>query len=56
MMKVPQDRVAWVGGRPLRVLFRKTWTNPSPEKPIASFDFVSTQREAAPFLLAATAE
>jgi hypothetical protein len=39
-----------------RRVYRKTWTNPAPEKPIASFDFVSTKREAAPFLVGATAE
>jgi hypothetical protein len=54
--KIPPDRVAWIGARPLRDLYRKSWTNPTPEKPIASFDFVSTKREAAPFLVAATAE
>jgi len=48
--------VAWIGGRPLRLLDRKTWTNPAPEKPIASFDFLSAKRAAAPFLVAATAE
>jgi hypothetical protein len=53
---VAPDRVAWVGGRPLRMLFRKTWTNPAPDRAIASFDFLSTRREAAPFLAAATAE
>jgi hypothetical protein len=54
--KVPQEATAWVGSRPPRVLFRKTWTNPSPEKTITSFDFVSNLREASPFLVAATAE
>jgi WD40 repeat protein/energy-coupling factor transporter ATP-binding protein EcfA2 len=54
--RVPTDRVVWVGSRPFRALYRKTWSNPSPEKPIASIDFVSAKREAAPFLVAATAE
>jgi hypothetical protein len=38
------------------MLFRKTWTNPAPDKAIASFDFISAKREAAPFLVAATVE
>ena len=54
--RLAPDRVAWVGGRPLRVLYRKTWTNPTPGKRIASFDFISAKQEAAPFLVAVTAE
>ena len=34
--RIPTDRVVWVGSRPFRALYRKTWTNPTPEKPIAS--------------------
>ena len=54
--KVAHVSVAWVGGRPVRALYHKTWTNPTPEKTITSFDFVSTLRQAAPNLVAATAE
>jgi len=56
-------KVAWVGengisrksGRALR-LFVSTWTNPVPDFEIDSIDFVSRQANAAPFLIAITAD
>jgi tetratricopeptide (TPR) repeat protein len=50
------SRVAWIGPRPLKVLYLKTWRNPEPRRKVASFDFVSAKALAAPFLVAATAE
>lgn len=37
-------------------LFKTTWVNPYPEVEITTIDYVSTMAEAAPFLLAITAE
>ncbi|HEV2391744.1 MAG TPA: AAA-like domain-containing protein [Verrucomicrobiae bacterium] len=37
-------------------LFKTTWVNPTPDNPIATLDYVSTMSEAAPFLIAITAE
>lgn len=37
-------------------LFKTTWVNPWPEKEITTIDFVSAMADAAPFLLAVTAE
>jgi tetratricopeptide (TPR) repeat protein len=54
--RLPLDRIAWVGGRPIKRLMRKTWTNPHPDKPIREIDFVSAMTTAAPFLVAVTAE
>ena len=55
--------VAWMGQNPttrkfgiaLR-LYRVTWKNPRPEAMIESVSFLSTETDAAPFLLAITAE
>ena len=54
--RIDVDRIAWIGGRPIKRLMRKTWTNPHPEKPIRDIDFVSAMSTAAPFLVAVTAE
>lgn len=37
-------------------LFKTTWTNPEPEKEITSIDYISSMSEAAPFLIAITAD
>jgi hypothetical protein len=37
-------------------LFKSSWDNPRPEQPIDSLDFVSDGAEAAPFVIAITAE
>jgi len=55
--------VAWSGtnessrqqGRTIR-LFKSTWENPLPSVEVKSIDFVSTHEQAAPFLVAITAE
>jgi hypothetical protein len=55
--------IAWSGSNPaadavggsLR-LFKRTYDNPKPELAIESIDFVSTQSESAPFLVALTLE
>jgi sugar lactone lactonase YvrE len=51
--------VVWTGpngmGVPLQ-LFKSTWENPHPEAAVDSFDFISTVTDAAPFLIAITAE
>jgi hypothetical protein len=55
----PSDaEVAWHGSHQMSAisLFKYTWSNPSPEKVIASIDFVSTMTKAAPFLVAITCE
>jgi hypothetical protein len=55
--KINPDRVAWIGARPqLRMVQRKTWKNPQPEKTIREIDFVSARGPAAPYLIAVTAE
>jgi hypothetical protein len=56
--------IAWKGTQPrwqqfpgwgVR-LYQMTWNNPNPEKEIATLDFVSTKQNAAPFLIAITAQ
>jgi hypothetical protein len=37
-------------------LFSLTWKNPQPEKKVVSIDLVSTLTDAAPFVVAMTAE
>jgi hypothetical protein len=37
-------------------LFKTTWVNPMPEKEIVSIDYASAMANAAPFLIAITAE
>ena len=37
-------------------LYKTTWANPRPDAEVASIDFVSTRKSAAPFLVAITAE
>ena len=37
-------------------LYQLTWTNPRPEVPIQSLDFISTTPKSAPFLIAVTVE
>jgi len=63
--EVPTDaRVAWTGlndaaemNKGLQVrLFARTWTNPHPEKEIASLDVISAGTLCDPFLVAATLE
>jgi hypothetical protein len=62
--KPPQSAaVAWTGSSPateavgtsLR-LFKRTYDNPKPDLTIETLDFISTQAESAPFLLALTVE
>ena len=62
-VKSPSDRpegaeIAWHGSHSKSQvsLFKFTWTNPSPEKAIATIDFVSAMGKAAPFLIAVTCE
>jgi hypothetical protein len=51
--------VAWTGRNagqhPVR-LYKATWENPWPEINVVSLDFVSAMTDAAPFLIALTAE
>ena len=37
-------------------LYQLTWTNPRPQVPIQSLDFISTTPKSAPFLIAVTVE
>ena len=56
--------VAWQGpGKHTRehkdrvqYLYKMTWKNPHPEKVVQSLDFITTKTDAAPFLVAITAE
>ena len=56
--------IAWKGSNPAAIaggrrgirLFKRTWTNPSPEVEVASIDFVAEHNEVHPFLVALTAE
>jgi hypothetical protein len=54
--------VAWSGRSPANnsqlqlQIFKTQWTNPQPDQPIASIDFVSANLDPAPFLIAITAE
>ena len=61
---MPAPVVAWVGqntysrnrgNRKIR-LFKSTWENPRPHVRVTTIDFVSTMKQAAPFLIAITAE
>jgi hypothetical protein len=61
----PQDSnsiVAWSGRSPvnnsqtLLQVYKTQWTNPNPDEPITSIDFVSSNNDPAPFLIAITAE
>jgi hypothetical protein len=51
--------VVWTGrtphNRPVR-LFKRTWENQRPDAAIASFDFLSTMTDGAPFLIAVSVE
>lgn len=51
-------KIAWHGldGKDDVALFEKRWTNPRPDVEIASIDMVSSMTEAAPFLVAVTAQ
>jgi hypothetical protein len=57
--RVERGKIVWNNinraRRPVR-LFRTTWVNPRPEIRIATLDYVSNLSDAAPFLLAITAE
>jgi len=55
--------LAWIGSNPLVQsqsrslrMFKSTWENPLPDEEIASIDFVSNMSDAAPFLVAITAD
>jgi hypothetical protein len=62
--KAPQSAtVAWAGSNPATEglgaslwLFKRAYDNPKPDLKIETLDFVSTQAEAAPFLVAVTVE
>jgi hypothetical protein len=57
--KVKRGLVVWnnINKAGLHVrLFRTTWVNPMPETEITTLDYLSNMAEAAPFLLAITAE
>jgi hypothetical protein len=62
--KPPQSAsVAWAGSNPATEalgstlwLFKRAYDNPKPELTVETVDFISTQTEAAPFLLALTVE
>ena len=45
-----------LGSAPVRVLFRKVWPNPQPQKKLATLDFISGKKASAPALLGVTAE
>jgi len=57
-----QAELAWedasgpLSGNQNAGLFKFTWKNPQPDEPIVSLDFISQMTEAAPFLVALTAE
>jgi hypothetical protein len=61
----PGSELAWAGSNPrlkqqqpassLR-LYRSTFANPDPDKEIVTMDYVSTQTDAAPFLVGLTVE
>ena len=58
-----KSSLAWIGSNPLVQsqtgllrLFKTTWENPLPDDEIASIDFVSSMSDAAPFLVAITAD
>ena len=61
---LPEARIAWTGSnalldrRPKQEikigLWAFTWTNPHPEKEIASLDVLSADKECDPFLVAVT--
>ncbi|MBI4662028.1 MAG: hypothetical protein HY735_24665 [Verrucomicrobia bacterium] len=56
---VEKIEVAWKGtnevARSIR-LFKSTWENPQPDVPVNSIDFLSAMNDAAPFLVAISAE
>jgi hypothetical protein len=53
--KGPQQR--WLNRRDLGTrLYITTWQNPRPDVVIGSLDYISAMTEAAPFLIAITAE
>ena len=62
----PKDRdnsaVAWsgtspaTGGQATLYLFKTQWINPEPDQPITSIDFLASNLDPAPFLIAITAE
>jgi hypothetical protein len=62
----PKDRdnsvVAWAGtspatgGQTTLHLFKTQWANPEPDQPISSIDYVASNLDPAPFLVAITAE
>ena len=61
--EVKRAKVAWEGTNPAAEgmgtkirLFRVEWTNPHPEKEVASVDFLSRNTECDPFLVALTLE
>jgi hypothetical protein len=57
--KLRRSKVAWNGVNKAKLpvrLFKTTWVNPLPETEIVSVDFLSTMADAAPFLVAVTAE
>ncbi len=57
-LQLPPEKVAWRNPRPKPNCFlaELTWENPYPEKTITTIDFISSLRQAAPFLVAITLE
>jgi len=53
-----EAKVAWQGtNKTIRIrLYHQQWQNPRPNTQIASLDFISNMKEAAPFLIAVTLE
>jgi hypothetical protein len=57
--ELTRGTVVWSGTNKARVLvrlFKSTWLNPFPEVEIVSLDYISAMDDAAPFLIAITAE
>ena len=59
-MELPSAQVAWVGqakDKPGPIgLYAMRWTNPYPDREIASVDFVSAQKDPVPVLVALSVE
>lgn len=58
--RLPHAVVAWTRLDPKtespKYLFMSSWTNPSPSVVVVALDFISARKDAAPFLIAITAE
>jgi hypothetical protein len=62
-MGVTRAKEAWTGTNPASAMYERkirlysvAWTNPHPEKRVASIDFASLNTKCDPFLIALTLE